>query len=335
MVEPGQVGLDFSSPTPLPAGPLDFVILTAAVATPAERGRTHVLDVRDVIVNGGQMPAIVDDAVHKVAFFGDSTGDGTYSGLDAQRTARVVVGLDDGFDSHPDIDPLVIADVTGDGSISGLDAQRIAQFTVGMAPIEIPSLPQALKLDPAASQRHPVLETTAGGELSSTQLDTLVDSAWDLVESAVPGNVSAELRDLTVRIADLPNGLLGLVSGETITIDDNGAGFGWFVDATPGDNTEFVATNGTQHLTARPGTPAAGRVDLLTVIMHELGHFLGYDHKNEGLMDDTLPLGTRRLPENSIVLLHDPSDELDVLNRSNKQTAVNVTTIDKVFETLG
>ena len=30
--------------------------------------------------------------------------------------------------------------------------------------------------------------------------------------------------------------------------------------------------------------------------MHELGHVLGYDHEDEGLMDESLPLGTRRLP---------------------------------------
>jgi hypothetical protein len=36
-------------------------------------------------------------------------------------------------------------------------------------------------------------------------------------------------------------------------------------------------------------------MDLLTVVMHELGHILGRGHTSDGgLMDETLPLGTRR-----------------------------------------
>ena len=49
---------------------------------------------------------------------------------------------------------------------------------------------------------------------------------------------------------------------------------------------------------ARPGSPAAGRVDLLTVLEHELGHVIGLsDNTHAGdLMDITLGLGVRRAP---------------------------------------
>ena len=59
----------------------------------------------------------------------------------------VRVGLDDGLAAYPHIDPLIVADVTGNGSLSGLDAQRIAQEAVGLNPKEIPPLPQPLRLD--------------------------------------------------------------------------------------------------------------------------------------------------------------------------------------------
>jgi predicted Zn-dependent protease len=49
---------------------------------------------------------------------------------------------------------------------------------------------------------------------------------------------------------------------------------------------------------ATADSEAAGRMDLLTVVLHELGHVLGLGHGDEGtLMDDTLSVGTRRVWE--------------------------------------
>src|SRR5207248_5267788 len=69
-------------------------------------------------------------------------------------------------------------------------------------------------------------------------------------------------------------------TAQTITIDSDAAGHGWFTDPTPG------------------GNPAAGRVDLLTVVAHELGHVLGIVELdgNTDLMAETLPVGVRRVP---------------------------------------
>ena len=58
---------------------------------------------------------------------------------------------------------------------------------------------------------------------------------------------------------------------------------------------EFGDLLGTDTLAARQGSPAAQRVDLLTTIMHEMGHLLGYDHTpSSSLMIATLPLSARR-----------------------------------------
>ena len=38
-------------------------------------------------------------------------------------------------------------------------------------------------------------------------------------------------------------------------------------------------------------------MDLLTVLMHEVGHLLGRGHETDGLMAETLAAGTRRTPE--------------------------------------
>jgi hypothetical protein len=79
---------------------------------------------------------------------------------------------------------------------------------------------------------------------------------------------------------------LGLTSGNTIWLDDNAPGWGWFVDSTPHNDSEFTmpGDQGEQH-----------RMGLLTVLTHELSHLLGQGHEADGLMAEPLTAGTRRV----------------------------------------
>jgi hypothetical protein len=102
------------------------------------------------------------------------------------------------------------------------------------------------------------------------------------------GAKPASFKDVDLGIVDLPGSGLGLAAADTIWLDKDAAGHGWYIDATPADNSEFPAG---------PGSPAYGHVDLLTVVAHELGHILGYeDSGTDGLMAEYLGTGTRRLP---------------------------------------
>lgn len=111
------------------------------------------------------------------------------------------------------------------------------------------------------------------------------------------------LQAITIRIADLPGTTLGVASGNTIWLDTNAAGWGWFVDKTPRSDAEFLR---------RSNQGEQGRMDLLSVIMHEMGHVLGFDHHENGVMQETLAPGVRLLPE-GMKLINTARDTADVV----------------------
>jgi hypothetical protein len=150
---------------------------------------------------------------------------------------------------------------------------------------------------PVPAESSPVVDD---GVLTQTEVGFLVDQAIARWEAAgATTDQLAAMRAANFIVADMPGVEAGTSSGHTILLDSNGAGFGWFVDATPGDDNEFNGS-GTR-LMANDGGPAAGKLDLLTVIMHELGHQAGLvDDYNANDVADlmygyTNP-GERRLP---------------------------------------
>jgi hypothetical protein len=95
----------------------------------------------------------------------------------------------------------------------------------------------------------------------------------------------AALRQVPVSIADLPGAQLGLASSNAILVDVNAAGAGWYMPS---------------------GSPLSAlgfglSYDLLTAVLHELGHVLGLADRGEAgdsadVMFDLLDPGIRRLP---------------------------------------
>ena len=114
--------------------------------------------------------------------------------------------------------------------------------------------------------------------LTIERLPALVDAA--LLHWAAAGISAGDLERLHHahwRIADLGSDLLGLTAGGVITLDDDAAGHGWYLDPTPQADEEFSVSSVDGVFAALGDGPAAGRIDLLTVLLHELGHIAGLD----------------------------------------------------------
>ena len=78
-----------------------------------------------------------------------------------------------------------------------------------------------------------------------------------------------DLASVSVTFADLAGAALGQTNANGITLDTNAAGNGWFIDTTPGLNEEFLPTSNPNEWVAKAGSAAAGKMDMLSVLLHE------------------------------------------------------------------
>jgi hypothetical protein len=120
-----------------------------------------------------------------------------------------------------------------------------------------------------------------------------------------------------ITFRNLTGAAVGETNGEgtnaTITLDTDAAGHGWYeggmyslgglnlnVDFTEGlkDISNWLPTSNPNEWVAKAGTAAEGKMDMLSVLLHEYGHALGIDHSHDAhdYMGTTLTPGMRRLP---------------------------------------
>jgi hypothetical protein len=83
----------------------------------------------------------------------------------------------------------------------------------------------------------------------------------------------SKLADTDILIGDLGGIRLGQADGLIVSLDDDAAGYGW--------STSPVSVN------------PSGGIDLLSAMVHEFGHVLGYEHD---VLGESLASGERFLP---------------------------------------
>jgi hypothetical protein len=136
--------------------------------------------------------------------------------------------------------------------------------------------------------------------VTADQLAAVVAVARQLWTAALgPADPRLSILDqVTVLMSDLPDQLLGATTETTIVLDSDAAGWGWFVDPRPEENSEFTIRVADGVFEASSSSPAAGHMDLLTTVVHEMGNAMGFaEDAGDDVAGVTLKAGERRLPE--------------------------------------
>jgi Ca2+-binding RTX toxin-like protein len=221
---------------------------------------------------------------------GDTNGDGvvtgpyTTAGTDAYNV----------YHAEGQSGALLNTDVNGDGAVNSKDLiETIGANNHAVGTTAPQNFPQFQLF---AGQAGPVAGAVA---VTQAQVQALLPAAIAGWQAA--GLDPADLRRLhsvRIQVGNLGGSILGLEAANVITINETAAGYNWYTNGSAGSNRAFGAAGAGGQNVAGRGSPAAGRVDLLTVLEHELGHVIGLaDNTQAGdLMDVTLGVGVRRTP---------------------------------------
>ena len=178
---------------------------------------------------------------------------GIYESAGSRKTANVTLAN------------VIVHSVLGEGGLSNISGATVEEgYGNSWRSISWPGNVSLFRRTGVSSLVADRSEITNSGAatLKGWQLRSAVREAKRRWRKA--GVARSDLRGITFGIKNLSGNTLGQSDGRSIAIDNNAAGHGWYVDRNMRTNGEFN----------RVRKPSG--MDLLTVVMHEMGHVLGY-----------------------------------------------------------
>jgi uncharacterized repeat protein (TIGR01451 family) len=181
------------------------------------------------------------------------------------------------------------------GTVNGADPGHDVEF---QSDISASVIVLCVPLDEAGNPVKGLQATSIGSggatdALTAQQLQPITAEAiarWAATGLGPQG--ASALQHVAVRITDLPGAYLGVVADGQIWIDQNAAGWGWSLGSSAAPN----------------------RMDLATVLDHEFGHVLGFEHTAaSGLMDASLAPGVQLTPAAPANLVPAPARGADAV----------------------
>ena len=253
-----------------------------------------------------------------------SAGSGVNQGIGLRKQGTVATTNDFGIvglSPSPATDVQAAAFVAGlnpaGNGVDVLSGQNFVSCTQTAAPVTAGATSAETKSDGLTAEaqssrimRDSILWASNGENKEPVNVRSLTESEASAMlqaaimrwaDSGLSATQFAKLQGLKLEVANLPDGQLATANSSKIVLDETAAGYGWFFDTTPNDDNEFAVPVRDQELQTTDQSAADGHIDLLTVLMRQLGSQVNrgsaaLSNSQTWLMEGTLGIGTRRAP---------------------------------------